>query len=392
MVPWTSADLQALLEERDGPCVSLFLPVHRQDPQQDRLRFRIMVSEAEERLQARGMSPETARDFLMPLHDLQNDSLFWRNPSDGVAVFLAPGFFEAYRLPWSFTEELDVGRVFLVIPLLPMLAADGHYYLLALSQKHVRLFHGTHFRISQMDLNGVPRSLAEAMRTTDSDMQFRFHTQPAPNGTPGAMDGESAVGTDNEKNDLLRYFQRIDHGLRTIFREDKAPLVLASVEDLQPIFREASSYPHLTARGIIANPDRLSGEELHQQVWEVVCPLFENREKQALIDYDEAQQSGNVTVDSIHVIQAAIHGEVSTLFASLDHRVRGTVDFQSKRVTIHEQAKPGDEDLSNLAAVCTLRRGHVVHALRRTEMPEKSSLAAIWFRSVKMQVVRPPSG
>jgi len=42
-------------------------------------------------------------------------------------------------------------------------------------------------------------------------------------------------GSDDEKRHLLRYFQKIDRGLHTIFQKETAPLVLASAEFLWPI-------------------------------------------------------------------------------------------------------------------------------------------------------------
>jgi hypothetical protein len=47
-------------------------------------------------------------------------------------------------------------------------------------------------------------------------------------------------------------------------------------------------------------------------------------------------------------------------------------------VTLHEPPQPGDEDLSNLAAIHTLSHGDTVYALPGQEMPTGSPLAGIY--------------
>jgi hypothetical protein len=47
---FTRADLRALLAERAGPCVSLFLPGHRGGAEADPIRWRVLLHQAEQRL------------------------------------------------------------------------------------------------------------------------------------------------------------------------------------------------------------------------------------------------------------------------------------------------------------------------------------------------------
>jgi hypothetical protein len=237
---FTRADLRALLAEHERPCVSLFMPAHRGGAEEDPIRFRKLLGQAEERLIKHGLHIPEAREFLAPLHALLEDVSFWPNQCDGLAVFLARDLQRIYRLPWSYQEELEVGGLFQAAPLLPLLHGDGRFYVLAVSQNSVRLFQGTRFTVSPVDLKGVPRNLAEALRTHDRDEVLTFHTRPTSGGSWGAIFEGHGVGIDDEKDDLLRYFQQIDRGLHYVLREERAPLVLAAVDYLQPIYREAS--------------------------------------------------------------------------------------------------------------------------------------------------------
>ena len=180
---FTRADLREILAPHDPPCLSLFLPTHRGGAEQDPIRFRNLLGQAEERLMAYGLRSAEARQFLAPVLSLLKDVTFWPNQCDGLAVFLARDFLRVYRLPWTFQEELEVLSLFQVAPLLPLLHGDGRFYVLALSQNSVRLFQCTRFTFSPVDLKGVPRNLAEALRTHDRDEVLTYHTRPTPSGS-----------------------------------------------------------------------------------------------------------------------------------------------------------------------------------------------------------------
>jgi hypothetical protein len=365
------------------------MPAHRGGAEEDPIRFRKLLAQAEERLVAHGLRATEGREFLAPLHSLVGDASFWRNQCDGLAVFLARDFLRVYRLPWAFQEELEVGGLFLVAPLLPLLAGDGRFYVLAVSQNGVRLFQGTRFAVSPVDLKGVPRNLAEALRRHDRDEVLTFHTRPTSGGSWGAIFEGHGVGIDDEKDNLLRYFQGIDRGLHEVLREERAPLVLAAVDYFLPIYREASTYPHLLEKGIEGNPDRVGEKELHDRAWAIVGPHFQEALRRAIGLYHQASGTGRATADVKRIIPAAYRGEVQTVFVTLGGHLWGTLDPGTNEVSLHERPEPGDEDLVNFAAIHTLRHGNTAYALRPEDMPEGKVLAAIYHLPLPRHGKRP---
>lgn len=376
---FTRNDLKQLLAEHQSPRVSLFMPASRGGAEKDPILFRNLVEEADKRLVAHGLRAPAVREFLAPARSLLEDPTFWRNQCDGLAVFLAPDFRRIYRLPVALAEQVDVGGLFHVTPLLPMLAGDGRFYVLALSQNGVRLIQGTRYASSPVDLQGVPHNLAEALATHDVDATLTFHSRPVGAiGSWGAIFSGHGVGIDDEKDDLLRYFQRIDRGLHQLLREDRAPLVVAAVEYFQPIYRQANTYPHLLERGIPGNPDRLSDKELHDRAWEVVKPHFEQAQQKALALYHTLAGTGRASGDVRQIPLAAYRGELETAFVALDRQVWGELNPGANTVELHERPEEGDEDLLNLVAVHTLLHGHTVYALRAEGMPGGALMAGIY--------------
>jgi len=83
------AEVRALIDERAKKCVSVYLPTHRSgsEIQQDPIRFKNLLKQAEERLANGEMRRPEAQAILRPAQRLLDDDGFWRHQSDGLAVF-----------------------------------------------------------------------------------------------------------------------------------------------------------------------------------------------------------------------------------------------------------------------------------------------------------------
>jgi hypothetical protein len=180
-------DLRALIQDTDGYRISIYMPTHRKaiETQQDPIRLKNLLADAEERLVDEGLRRPTARDLLEPARNLLDDNLFWQHQSDGLAIFLSTGSSHMYRLPLDFEELVVISAQFHIKPLLPVLSGDGQFFILAISQDEVRLLQGTRYNVDEVDLEGLPPSLAEALRFDDPEKQFQFHTATRPPGGIG---------------------------------------------------------------------------------------------------------------------------------------------------------------------------------------------------------------
>jgi hypothetical protein len=386
---FTRDDLKTLLAEHPSPCISLFMHAHRGGAEEDPIRWRKHLAEAEERLAKAGWRAAEVKELLAPGRRLLEDITFWKNQSDGLVAFVAPQFLRLYRLPLAFQDAVVVANRFSVIPLLPLLSGNGRFFVLALSQNAVRLLQGTRHGVSEVDLKGVPRNLAEALLTHDRDEPLTFHTRLTSGGSWGAIFEGHGVGIDDAKDDLLRYFQRIDRGLHPLLREEKAPLVLAAVDYLQPIYRQANTYSHLLEQGVEGNPDRLSRRELHDRAWPLVQPLFEAEQQRAAAQYRQLAGTEHASGDLEAVVAAAYEGRVETLFVALGRQVWGVFDPSTGRVQQHKEAPFGDVDLLDLAAAHTLSHGRTVYAVEPEQVPSKTDVAAIFFLPLPKHGKRP---
>jgi hypothetical protein len=374
-------DLEDLIKHQDGLRVSVYMPTHRKgvETQQDPIRLKNLLTKVEERLQDEGLRRPEAREFIAPAEKLLADNLYWQHQSDGLALFMAPDSFRDYRFPFAFEELVVVADRYHIKPFLPLLSGDGRFYVLAISQDEVRLLQGTRYSVGEVDLDGVPQSLAEALRFDDPEKRLQFHKASGAStghGSRPAMFYGQGGATQDEKVDILRYFQQVAAGVEEMLAGERVPLVLAGVGYLLPIYQEANAYRHLVEEGIEGNPQEMSARELHQRAWDILQPRFLRAQEEAAARYRELADKDHASGDLEQVVPAAHFGRVESLFVARDLEEWGTLDPQTGRVERHREPEPGDEDLLDLAAVQTLLQGGDVYAIDSDQVPGSGPVAA----------------
>lgn len=368
------------MEKQEGLCVSMFVPTYRtgSEMQQNPIRLRNMLRDAEEKLIISGLRPAEAKAFLEPVFGLVNNVLFWRRQSDGLALFLSARVFRYYSLPTSFNELIVVSDRFHVKPLLPVLSRDERFYILALSANEIKVLLGTEQGVSEIDIEAIPKNLADALQYDELQKQVRFRSGSSGGGGRGAMLSGSAAELDDAKDNLLRYFRQVDRGLRDLLREERAPLVLAGVEYLFPIYKEANAYPYIMDEGIPGNPSRMSADHLYRQASKIVETFFQRAEDDAIAQYRQSSGTGLASNVVEEIVPAAYHGRVGLLFVALGCQQWGLFDPDTGRVQVFHQMGPNSEDLLDLAAIQAFLNGGAVFALAREKMPDGALLAAVF--------------
>jgi hypothetical protein len=382
-------DLKALAEKQNGLCVSIFMPTHQTWPktQQEPIRLKNLLRTAEEYLVKNGLRAPEAKKLLEPPQIFFTDTSFWRYQSHGLAIFLSSKIFRYYRLPLKFKELLVVTNRFNIKPLLSLFSGDGQFFILSLSQNKIRFYQGTQHSISEINLerDGIPPNISEALKYTDFQKQFQFHTRATPFVGKTPMVTEKAgifhghrEDIDEAKKNILEYFKKIDKGLHELLREKRAPLVLVGVDYLLPIYKEANTYPHLMEKGITGSPKEISEVELHRQAWTIVQPYFQKPQEAAIAKYKHFANTEHTSSDIKEIVIAAYQGHIESLFVAVEIQLWGVFDPNTNEVYLHQKEEAGDEDLLDFAAVHTLLKGGTVYAVEPEKVPDSSLLAAVF--------------
>ncbi|MBN2083934.1 MAG: hypothetical protein JW748_01830 [Anaerolineales bacterium] len=379
----TVEQIKVLAQQTANPSISMYLPTHRagQDTQQDPIRFKNLLRDAEKELLGGGMGPRAVRELLQPAQALLEDSNFWNHQYEGLVVFMTSEDFHSYRLPFKVEELFVIARSYYLKPVLPLLTNNGHYFILVISQNEVRLFEGTRYGVGQIDLpDGTPESLEEALKLDDPQKQLQMHTGTSQRDAGHGMFHGQGPGGEENKVWIEQYLNLVDAGLRKIYGEQRAPLVLAGVDYLLPLYRKVSEYPNIMPEGISGNPEHLRPEELQEQAWLIVEAYFRQETQKTLEKYRQSAGTDKATDNLEEIVAAASTGRVDKLILSIETPVWGTFNPDTGKVILDSagQAKPDNLALADFAAMKTLQSGGSVYALSREEMPSDSPIAAVF--------------
>ena len=374
----TLDQIKGLAQQTASPSISIFLPTHRsgQDTQQDPIRLKNLLRDAEKQLLDGGMGPREAGALLQPAQALLDDANFWNHQHDGLAVFMSADDFHYYALPFSVEELLVVAQSYYVKPVLPLFTNNGHYFILAISQNEIRLFEGTRYGVGQIDLpEGTPESLEAALRLDGPQKTLQMH----PGGGGGMFHGQGP-GDEEQKVWIEQYLNLVDTSLKEIFREQNAPLVLAGVDYLLPMYRKVSEYPNIMEEGITGNPDHLRPEELQEQAWRIVETYFQQETKKIVEQYQQLADTDKATDNVEEIVAAAFNGRVDKLILSVENQIWGAFNPKDGKVmrSSNGQSKKYNLALLDFTAMHTLQNGGTVCALSQDEMPTDSPIAAVF--------------
>ncbi len=375
-------EIKLLLDQRGhGPCLSLYMPTQkgREKARENSIRFKNLMVQAEKQLETTTTNAADLKKILEPAKKL-DDSYFWANQSDGFAFFISPYYNRYYRLPLEFNELSVVRDSFHIKPLFRLLASDGQFYVLALSQKDARLLRGTSMQVEEIDLSDIIKKFEDKFATELPEQFLQFHTRaPATGDVRAAIYfGHGGEIDSIQKEKLLKYFRFIDRELQDKLDQTIAPIVLACVDHISSSYREASKYPLLFEKGIRGNPENMSVQELHEKAWEIVRPYFQQKQEGAKARYLELAGTGKTANDIVDIVPASVHGRISELFVTVGVQQWGFYDPETEAVRFNDSPLAGSEDLIDLAAAETFLNSGNVYAVQEGQMPDESPVCAVY--------------
>lgn len=371
-------NLEELLQEREPPAISIYLPTSRttSEWEADRLRYRAAVDRARRAL-ASDFEGSTTREMLGALEGLLDDQEFWLHQSDGLAVFRAADFSRLYRLPIAVPELVVVAPTFHTRPLLQFLQAPDRFWILALSQKEVKLWEGTSAGLRQADLGGIPSSLVEATSKYVDYEEETFHSSRGSGGR-SSYHGHGP-GLDSLEWEVEHFVRKVDEGLRERLGAEPGPVILAGVESEVSLLRSVSKLKTLADEAIKGNVSHWSVDRLHEAARPVVEKLAERRIESALKLWESAFGPEKTEMDLAASVRLAVAGRVRLVMTERERRIWGQVDRSTGAIEIlgEDGDDPGTDavDLLDELAELVILRGGDALMVPGDRMPTETGVA-----------------
>ena len=351
------------LTQVTGPCVSIYLPLNSGSRENggDPLRLKKLAEDAERQLISRGFTPGQIEPLLMTVHSLP-DSEAWTSRGRSMVVLVGPdtSMFLSFDVPLG--PEAWGDDHFHVRPLLPLTVESDRFFLLALSERKVQLYEGDGQGLKPVRVAGMPKNIDDALQIDGADRGSQTHSANAGgHGRAGAIFHGHGGKADTAKTNLRDYFQQVATALDRHLQQHRELLVVATVGENMPIWREVSRYSHLSAEFVPGSPDRTPLGKIHDKALRLVEAQFDREAQDAYARLCAAKGTPRAVIGLGQVLPAASEGKIDTLFVDCNKPICGRFDPASGGVEVQDCASGRNVgDLLDVAIQETLNhRGKV---------------------------------
>ncbi len=365
--------------------VTIYSPTSRDSTdnyQKDKINFKNQLREAEKQLESLyKMTEGKAEAYLKPGYDLLDNEDFWRHGSDGLAYFQSSAGTQINTLPIEVeSPSAYVGKNFMLRPLIPLLNADGRFYIVNLNLKGITLFEATEATISEIVLDD-PEFNQLTDYTKYLEHQEQTGARPTSGGASGTVHYGQGGGNDSDKEEIQQFFHKASKPVDDIIQCDPLPAIIAGVDYLIPMYKSASDYNKYAEDSIQGSFTTDDAATLHAKAWEIMGPKFDKDRDERFEKYAELGNGDWASSDKKKVIMAAMTGQVETLFVLEDAAIWGVFNEQMYELEIEPAATPETTDLLTEAAVKTITQQGTVYQCTPEEMPEDGAVISAIFRN-----------
>jgi hypothetical protein len=398
------ASVKHLLEPHPAPCLSLFLPTHRNVPHNrvDLPTYRHLV-EALGRALSLTHRPAEAERLLAPFHRLAGNVRFWEHTWEGLAVLASAGHAEVLRLPVAVKPLAMVAGRFHTMPLLRIAASTERCQVLSFTSRAARIDQATitdaAVHLDPVPIDDIPgagsgRETLARGDVVDAEVVEPHRVQrgmgPSGLGHGSVVHGGADWKQDDVDADTEIFLRHVDAVV-----QDRAsgpsglPLVLVALPRLQAMFRGISKNPLLLADGVPKDPHLMDDDEIGALVAPILAEGRAARISRDLGNFAKARGAHCGSADLADVARAAAAGNVATLLIERDRFEPGWIDRSTGAVCCNGEAPPEaslptvdqavrTEDLFGSVAEMVVAQGGSLVALHRNAMPTESGVAAIY--------------
>lgn len=372
----TKKEFAELAEVHGSRCLSLFIPTHKSGQavleQEDRILFKNLLVKVEKEMIDRGFGHDETLEFLEPARNLMNDPVFWRHQEAGLAFYLGRTFHQYFKLPFRVEPFFYLSHEFYLKPLVPFFTGDGDFFLLSLNFHEVKFFKGNRSGIEPVYVKDLIPQQVEEVVGFDYRQKFHGFHSGSGSGSTAVFHGH-ADWQEDQKDEVLSFFRAIDKNLSVELEGETAPLVIASLDYLYPIYKHANTYPFLFDGHVSGNPEYTTNQELHQKAWNLLSSHFDLEHRTKAARYAQLAGTARTSTDIHEIIPAAKAGRIDALFLDARYEIWGVYDIPKDEVRVHETQNLSNTSLINLATVYVLQNGGKVYLEDREHMPDRFS-------------------
>ncbi len=181
-----------------APCVSILLPTHKAgvevNEHADLIAFKNALQSVEKQLAERKTDQALVKKILEPGHALLRDEAFWRNLSNGLAVYISDNYFKYLKLSGPVSQHTRINSAFYVSPLTPFMVKMEYFYILDIAKKFPRFYRADAFGIERLQIEEMPTGIVNINDTSNYwELHIPFGGMSGKDSGTGRVGGRHAL-------------------------------------------------------------------------------------------------------------------------------------------------------------------------------------------------------
>ncbi|MFN6944397.1 MAG: hypothetical protein ACK4ND_05580 [Cytophagaceae bacterium] len=375
-------ELEKLANIKNDICISIYINTHKSgqeaNDRTDVISLKNELLKIKSTLEDQGYQEKEVENILQPAYQLLEDVFFWKNQSDGLAIFMHPQFFKTYRVPISFKSSSFISKEFIFNQLIPLLSGNGEFFLLALSQEDTKFFKADMFGMEEITHEAkVPTTIDSTLKYYEFKREWQKGTgghvinrtsSASPSGSPGTvMFHGHGADTESFNAYIFEYLRYLNNKIINTLNKYDIPLVIAGVDKLLPIYEKANTYHKLINESVRGNYER-DLDKLYEQARNIMKPYFDKPLKKQLEKYNAFAGTGKTSYELEDIYKSAKAGRIETLF--LEEGVNIWGQLENDKLQIHNNIGPSSSELTNECAVETIKNNGDVYILPKEKLPD----------------------
>jgi hypothetical protein len=361
----THAQMDQLVRSRRSGSVSLVVPTTpiTTDVPATRIDLRNAADEAVAQLRRDGFDKRELARLEGHLRALVEDDDFWKLQAHSLAVFATPDHIATFRLANRLSRTVEVSDRFHVKGLFRAMTFPQTALVLALATGSVRLVEiAPDLPPEKLRIPGLPKDAASAVGKASI-------TDRTASGTMSGSEGQKVL--------MAQYARAVSRAIAPFVLATDVPLILAATEPIASIFREVDTSATLAPIGIDGSPEGTSDAQLATAARSVLDELYARQLAEVRDTFGARRGVGRASTDIAQVARAATVGAVDTLLVDMDETIPGYVDEETGAIDLRSAGDARDYGVVDELARRTFSAGGRVLAVRRPDIPDEASLAAI---------------
>ncbi|QSE95897.1 baeRF7 domain-containing protein [Fulvivirga lutea] len=367
-----------LANVRAPHCISIYMPTEVEHIDANKIMLKNCLKEVTSKLETYELKSREISKVNETIEGLINDVEFWRNRSNGLALYYYDNKLESYFSDEKFTQQTYVGDHLNLVQLVSDLDKKKEFYLLVLGENNIRFFKGSNDQLNEHNI--LPESLEDVVGSDYEQKALQYRSGQGETGG-GMYHGQGSGGDSEKKRELKKLFEEIDENLMAqVETSSEIPLIIASEERSFHLYKSVNNYDGMLDKPIQGNHEETKESELHERSLKMLREQPNNNLKNLMKSYNSLLNKGESSSDIDKIVAAAYNGQINTLFVKENTNLYGHYNLKTGEVDTHKEESINNADLANFSAVHTILKDGRVFVLEGEEMPDSTSPLNAIFR------------